>query len=310
MKRILRIVLLTSLPVLVTGTSNAQPHLVSDVRNNCRVEQILTALHTHSAKHILVAAHRGAHQHAPENSILAIKDAIALGVDVVELDVRLSKDGILVLMHDDSIDRTTTGQGLVEEMSLAELKKVKLVNSDGSVSSHEIPTLYEVFAAAKGSVITHLDLKDYSDKTLAAIAELAKRTGMDKQLSFYHQQPEVLERISPYLPDAILMPMAENPEQAVLLVKHGFKMVHLRPSYMSADLSAKLNKQGGASWVNALGKPDQMAEKGDLDAGFSTFSNANVDIIQTDHPQLLIDYLTTKGQRSIKTELCMKARTF
>lgn len=306
MKKILQIALLTSLPVFVAAKTSGQTHLVSDAQNNCRVEQILKSLTSPSAKHVLVAAHRGAHQHSPENSISAIKDAIALGVDFVELDVRSSQDGVLVLMHDDSIDRTTTGHGLVAEMSLAELKKVNLLNHDGSVSTLQIPTLAEVFVAAKGGVITHLDLKDYSDETLAAIAELAKRAGMDKQLSFYHQQPAVLERILPHLPDAWLMPMAESPEQADLLVKNGFKMVHLRPTYMSANLSAKLNKQGSAVWVNALNKPDQMAAEGDLDAGYNTFSHAKVNIIQTDQPQLLIDYLRSKGQRSVTTASCMK----
>ncbi|XPF93823.1 glycerophosphodiester phosphodiesterase family protein [Colwellia sp. RE-S-Sl-9] len=306
MNKILQIALLIYLQVFVAATTSAQPHVVSTLQNNCRVEQILKVLNHPSAKHVLVAAHRGAHQHSPENSLSAIKDAIALGVDFVELDVRLSKDGTLVLMHDETIDRTTNGQGAVAKMSLAELKQVNLLNNDGSVSALKIPTLAEVFEAAKRGVITHLDLKDYSDKTLAAIAKLAKLAGMDKQLSFYHQQPAVLARILPHLPDAWLMPMAESPEQADLLVKNGFKMVHLRPSYTSAKLSEKLNKQGSAVWVNALGRPDQIAADVDTEAGYNAFANAKVNIIQTDQPQLLIDYLTSKRQRKLSTDDCMQ----
>jgi glycerophosphoryl diester phosphodiesterase len=306
MNKILQITLLIYLQVFVAATTSAQTHVTSTSQNNCRVEQILQILNHPSDKHVLVAAHRGAHQHSPENSLSAIKDAIALGVDFVELDVRLSKDGTLVLMHDETIDRTTNGQGAVAKMSLAELKQVNLLSNDGSVSALKIPTLAEVFEAAKRGVITHLDLKDYSDKTLAAIAKLAKRAGMDKQLSFYHQQPAVLARILPYLSDAWLMPMAESPEQAVLLVKNGFKMVHLRPQYMSDKLSATLNNMGSTAWVNALDIPDKLAAEGDIDAGYNTFSNAKVNIIQTDQPQLLIDYLTSTGQRSVTTVNCMK----
>ena len=58
--------------------------------------------------------------------------------------------------------------------------------------------------------------------------------------------------------------------------------------------------------MNTLDKPDQMAAKGDLDAGYNTFSHAKVNIIQTDQPQLLIDYLTSKGQRSVTTASCIK----
>ena len=79
-----------------------------------------------SSKTILVASHRGAHNGNFENSIASTKNAIKLGVDIIEMDVRTTKDGHLIVMHDSRIDRTTTGKGKVEELTLAEIRSYKL----------------------------------------------------------------------------------------------------------------------------------------------------------------------------------------
>ena len=86
----------------------------------------LNAFNDASSGIVLVAAHRGAHLGNFENSIASTKEAIRLGVDIVEVDVRTTKDGHLVLMHDASIDRTTTGKGKVEEMTLLEIRRYRL----------------------------------------------------------------------------------------------------------------------------------------------------------------------------------------
>ncbi|WP_367211021.1 glycerophosphodiester phosphodiesterase family protein [Sphingobacterium sp. R2] len=75
-------------------------------------------------KSVHIAAHRGAHLKQPENSIAAIEEAIRQGASVVEVDVRASKDGVLVLMHDKTVNRTTTGQGEVAKHTYAELQKL------------------------------------------------------------------------------------------------------------------------------------------------------------------------------------------
>ena len=90
----------------------------------------------------LVIGHRGAKALAAENTLQGIKSAASCRADYVELDVRISRDGELVLMHDESVDRTTNGKGLVQDMSLEELKAL-------DVSGQEIPTLAEAFALAK-----------------------------------------------------------------------------------------------------------------------------------------------------------------
>ncbi len=96
----------------------------------------------------LFAAHRGGSLLWPENSLLAFKNALALGADYVEFDVHLSKDGEVVVIHDPTLDRTTTERGPVRERTLAELKTLRLRDRSGAVTEETVPTLDEVAAIA------------------------------------------------------------------------------------------------------------------------------------------------------------------
>lgn len=92
----------------------------------------------------LLAAHRGGAQLWPENSLLAFRNAIALGADFLEFDVHLSRDGQVVVIHDPTLERTTTGTGAVSDRTLAELRTLRLKGRDGKVTEEAIPTLDEV----------------------------------------------------------------------------------------------------------------------------------------------------------------------
>src|SRR4051812_7360492 len=108
-----------------------------------QVNTIISKLEDPLNKEVLIAAHRGDWRNAPENSIAAIKYAVAIGVDIVEIDVKKTADGQLVIMHDDKIDRTTTGKGRVSDYTLDSLKKFYLKNGLGIPTHHRIPTLEE-----------------------------------------------------------------------------------------------------------------------------------------------------------------------
>jgi len=95
-----------------------------------------------------VAAHRGGAMLWPENSRLAFENALGLGVEYLELDVHLSRDGEVVVIHDPTLDRTTTGAGPVRERTLAELRALRLRDRDGRVTAQTVPTLDEVVALA------------------------------------------------------------------------------------------------------------------------------------------------------------------
>jgi glycerophosphoryl diester phosphodiesterase len=92
----------------------------------------------------LCAAHRGGALLWPENSVLAFRGAVALGADYLELDVHLSNDGEVVVIHDPSLDRTTAGTGPVRERSLAELRALRLRDSTGALTGERLPALAEV----------------------------------------------------------------------------------------------------------------------------------------------------------------------
>ena len=102
---------------------------------------------------VLRIGHRGAAGHAPENTLASIQKGIALGVDFVEIDIRRTADGMLVALHDETVNRTTNGKGRVDRLSLREVKKFDA--GDGEC----IPTLEEVLAVVKGKAGLMVELK-------------------------------------------------------------------------------------------------------------------------------------------------------
>ena len=128
---------------------------------------------------VMIAAHRGAHNNVPENSLAAIKEAIKLGIDIVELDIRFTKDRKMVLMHNKTIDGTTNGKGLVSDYTFEEIRKFRLKHKN-AVTEEVIPTLEEALLAAKGKILIDLDIKQ--DECIDSIMALVKRTGTQKEL--------------------------------------------------------------------------------------------------------------------------------
>lgn len=104
-------------------------------------------------KKVKIVAHRGASGYAPENTLLAFQKAIDLGCDKVELDVRLTKDKEIVVIHDDSVDRTTDGRGGVAQLTLKQIKKFNCTEKQ------KIPTLREVIDLCKGEIDLQIELK-------------------------------------------------------------------------------------------------------------------------------------------------------
>jgi glycerophosphoryl diester phosphodiesterase len=102
----------------------------------------------------MIVGHRGAAGYEPENTLLSFQKAIEIGVDWVEMDMRRSADGHLVIIHDDTVDRTTNGHGKVSEMTLAELKKLD------AGKGQKIPTLQEAIDFTKGKVKIIIEIKE------------------------------------------------------------------------------------------------------------------------------------------------------
>ena len=108
--------------------------------------------------HVQICAHRGYWKDAPENSIKAVTLAIENKIDMIELDVRMSKDGKLVLMHDATIERTTNGTGKVSELSYKELSSYNLYH-DGELTEERIPLFKDILSAARGKIYIDIDVK-------------------------------------------------------------------------------------------------------------------------------------------------------
>ncbi|WP_282160443.1 glycerophosphodiester phosphodiesterase [Ulvibacterium marinum] len=124
----------------------------------------LSATGQSKVSHVLplqgICAHRGAMQTHPENTIAAFKEAIRVGVQMIEFDVRLTKDGELIIMHDETVDRTTNGSGFVNDLTLSELRKLDA----GSWKSEEftgekVPTLKEVLQIMPKNIWLNIHLK-------------------------------------------------------------------------------------------------------------------------------------------------------
>lgn len=126
---------------------------------------------------VTVIGHRGNSSEAPENTVIAVKEAFALGADMVEVDVYLSRDGVPVVIHDETVDRTTNGKGSVSQLTVAQLKKLDAGSWKSLKYTHErIPTLAEVLQVAKARGRLLLDLK--TEGMARTIAELVRKTDM------------------------------------------------------------------------------------------------------------------------------------
>lgn len=107
--------------------------------------------------YIFVAAHRADWKYAPENSLQALRNAIFFGADIIETDVRQTRDGHFVMMHDATVDRMTNGTGLISEMSLEEIRRLRLKTNWGQSTQMSVATLDEYVEEAKGRVNLYLD---------------------------------------------------------------------------------------------------------------------------------------------------------
>ncbi|MEX0312674.1 MAG: glycerophosphodiester phosphodiesterase family protein, partial [Allomuricauda sp.] len=163
------------------------------------LEDRIDILKSPKESYIMVAAHRGDWRNYPENSLPAIQSAINMGVDIIEIDVQRTIDGEFILMHDQTLDRTTNTTGKVSEKTLNDLSKVTLRHAHGGYSEDKIPTLREALLLVKGKVFIDLDKAyPYIDE----IVPLLKETGTFEQALF----------VGPGNYEDLEYPLLQNPE--------------------------------------------------------------------------------------------------
>jgi glycerophosphoryl diester phosphodiesterase len=242
-------------------------------------------------RRVVVVAHRGAHAAAPENSLAAIRRAMEIGCDYVELDVRETRDGALVLMHDGKVDRMTDGTGEIAAMTLAEVRKLGFEARPEwgrDWSGEKVPTFDEALEECRGKMKVYVDNKTGPpEKVMAAI----ESHGMVKDVVIYGSV-ESLRACKRINPAVWIMP--DHPrtaeEMAALLAS-------LRPETLDGQMrdwtpaQVAAAKQGGAEvWVDNLGASDN-------EQGYRQSLDLGVDGIQTDHPEQVLELLGNAGLR-------------
>jgi glycerophosphoryl diester phosphodiesterase len=230
---------------------------------------------------LMVIAHRAANQNFPENSIIAIEEAIRMGVDIIELDIRVTADGVVVLMHDQTVDRTTTGTGDVETLTYSYLQSLQLLHK-GKPTNEKIPTLEEALKVTKGRIMVDMDMK--TDK-VDEVLEVVKAMDVVDELLFFDSDWDVLAAFQESLPDAFIMPRTYKAKEIKKAVKRfNPRAVHIDPSFYTPKTVAIAKKYGVRLWINALGKIDRNMLANPDEEWAREWLNKGATMVQTDVP--------------------------
>jgi len=258
--------------------------------------------------YVFVIAHRADWRNAPENSLEAIRGAIAISVDMVEIDLRKTKDNQLVVIHDATVDRTTNGLGKVSDWTLDSLRTLYLKNGQGRITRFKIPTLEEALLVAKGEVLVNLDKSyNYFDQ----VYEVLIKTETINQVVMKAKKPyEVVEaEFGAFLDEVIFMPIVDlkDPKASQWIEDYiasgrvvAFELIFNDDKYLTKDIINTIKKAGLRIWINSLwdglngGHSDNLALT-DLNASYGWIVDQGVTLIQTDRPELLIQFLESRN---------------
>jgi glycerophosphoryl diester phosphodiesterase len=216
-------------------------------------------------------------------------------VDIIEIDVKVSKDGIPFLMHDRTMDRTTTGKGDPEELTWDELQQLSIVDK-GEKTSYKIPSLEAALELADGKILVDLDLKtDRVDKIMAVV----KRLDMTESVFFFDSDYDVLSRIKAEDNDFMIMPRAYSVGQVdSAIMMFDPPVVHIDFSFYNTQCVQLIKNSYARVWINALGDYDKELKAGKTKQALKKLLDNGASVIQTDEPELLLKALEKYGYRS------------
>ena len=170
--------------------------------------KIVAEIHDPASKYVVVASHRGDWRNYPENSIPAIESVIRMGVDIMELDLKLTKDSVLVLCHDHTIDRTTTGRGRVCDITYDSIQRCFLRTAHGVRTPRKMPTLREALEVCKDRIVVNIDQGyEFYDMALKISEEL----GVTEQMLIKGKRPAeaVAAKFGEYEHNMMYMPIID-----------------------------------------------------------------------------------------------------
>jgi glycerophosphoryl diester phosphodiesterase len=227
----------------------------------------------------MIGAHRGASARAPENTLAAFSAALEDGAEMVELDVHLSADGFLPVLHDAHTDRTTGLPGIVRDATMADLRRRDAGRFKGQEWAGEgIPELGDVFELARGRLLVNVEVKG----GLAVIPLLAQRVtehAMEAQVVVSSFDPPVARAVAA-LPRFLLTGLLleePGPDPVAAAAEVGAMLLHVEHTYLTADLVDAIHRSGRGVVAWTVNAPDEMRRLAAL----------GVDAILSDDPRLL-----------------------
>jgi glycerophosphoryl diester phosphodiesterase len=237
---------------------------------------------------LLVIAHRGASSYAPENTFAAYDLALQMGVFHIELDVEFTNDGHIVVIHDDTVDRTTNGSGLVTNHTLAELQELDAGSWLGvQFRGEQIRTFDEVLARYKGRVHFHAEIKGRSLSLSKGTADIVRKHSMEKEVtvtSFQDVRLEEMRAYAPELPTAWLVREISDP---IITQAREMGVTQLCPQAQAVtpDLVNRLHTEGFVARAWGVTTEELMRQ----------VVQAEADGMTINFPDKLIEYLKSEN---------------
>jgi glycerophosphoryl diester phosphodiesterase len=218
---------------------------------------------------MLKIGHRGARAYEPENTLRSFQKALELGVDAVEFDVRSTKDGTIVVIHDDKVDRTTNGKGLVKELTLKEIKQFN------TAKDQKIPTLEETldYVDKKAKMLIELKETGFEEELL----KLVSQRGLEENViivSFLEEALRIVRELNDKVETGLIYSKHKNPVKAALDLKANWLLPLYRFTH-SADVK-KAHENGLKVIVWTINTPEEAEE----------YAKKGVDGIASDKPDI------------------------
>ena len=270
----------------------------------------LAILRDPSSEKVLVASHRGDWRNYPENSIPAIESVIRMGVDIMELDVKMTSDSVLVLCHDKNVDRTTNGKGPVSSYTLDSLKRLRLRRGHGvTTDSLRMPTLEEALTVCKGRILVNVD---QGWQWFPQVLEVARKVGCVDQIIFKSggtrqataaAMKQCKDAGIQYMP--IVSVVRDGTSPTIDTYLDGGEMPDVFEVCFTVDSPAvesymkSLRDAGSKIWVNSIWGSlcgyldDDRAFQGpaEADAAYGRLLELGAKVFQSDRPDYLLAYL-------------------
>lgn len=223
---------------------------------------------------VKIVGHRGAGEEAPQNTLLSFQTAIEIGCDRAELDVHLSKDNVVVVIHDEEVSKTTDGQGHVRDLTLAELKKLSCEQGQ------KIPTLEEVIRLCKGKIDLQIELKGL--ETPRYVCELIEKYGLiysAQVTSFDVNLLREIKQLNSQINAGILL--SKEPSEEIWKLATEMKLSYLCPAWdvVTRELVERAHREGMKVYAWRVNDQER----------YERVLNLGVDDIGTDFPRMFIN---------------------